>query len=886
MRRIQSNSISGIWLVVLVLPWVASAQVQEAVLRWKNGDVLVGRLLESESSQIRWLSPLFSEALVVDSNALESITFLTETLEPVEALRVATVAGDVFAGDLVASDENTLHFTSKRYGRILVNRDAVYSLTRRIHPNLIFDGSQITDWDVALPGPVKDSTYQVYTGGWAESDDEGFPKFSRLSPVEIGILPAGYLDVDLPNFKERFAIVFEGQIEITKAGEHQFDISADEKARLFIDGKQVAQAEAADWAVEEFEAGVEGRGHAKLKLGLGFHALRIEYFDTGGNTMLNAWMSGPDSPYRSLDGVSKDPGWRRGPGGHAQSTPKQGRLFRKIEIPKQGEIDLEFTSSASPRFVLVLGEDRLDTPSDKSLRVETRDNELVVVQGEVFEPITAIEEGQRNVHLRLAFNSDMGELQVLDANGDVLGTVKGIQVPIGESMIHVRNRGQDLTIQRLRVYRRSNKLARQVVDSGKARVHLIDGRVMYGRLTVAESGTHVVAQDGTRCEVDLDTIDRIASPDAALAVMAKTAEVVYANGAILRGHIERVNLNRVVLRTAFSDAPVTCTLAGASSIQFDPPASEDASPDRKSDRLVYASGRLHGRLLFDLAESLVRWRPEGGVKPVRLADTDGARIERSRRTIAKTASFDERAFPFALHLKNGEIIPCQVSSYDKDSLGFQSPFIEQRMINTAHVKAIEFTRRKSRGPAGTFSRGTNGWLKGILSPEPKTSLDTGSVKLARALTVPRFSRGNPYSHILVARNGDLKRGNLLGMSTQTIQFESNLRKQTFPVDRLTCVVNVSQPAEEPNEPSVPTTKPKGQVRADLADGSILIFAILESRDGKLIGRSALYGDMAIPTDSIQDLSMGGFEKKPLTSLFEEWVVRPAREPAFGDKQEQ
>ena len=501
--------IATVWVAL----WISPARSREsiAVLRWKNGDVLVGRLLESKSGQIRWSSPIFSEALVADSNALESITFPVESLQPAEAFRVATVAGDVFTGDLVASDENTLHFTSKRYGRILVNRDAVYSLTRRIHPNLIFDGSLIAHWDVALQGPVKDSTYKVYTGDWAESDDEGFPKFSRLSPVEIGTLPAGYLDVDLPKFKERFAIVFEGRIEITKAGEYQVGISADEKARMFIDGGQVAQAEAADLAVEEFETGAEAGNHSKLKLGSGFHSLRVEYFDTGGNTLLNAWMSGPDSPYLSLDGVSKDPGWRRGPGGRPQSTPKKGRLFRKIEMPKQCEIDFEFTSSASPRFVLALAEETVDTTSDKSLRLETWDNELVVVQDKVFEPITTIEEGQRNVHLRLAFNSDIGELQVLDSNGDVLVTVKGIQAPIGESMIHVRNRGEDLTVRRLSVYRRSNKVARQVVDSGKPRVHLIDGRVMYGRLTVAESGAHVVAQDGTRRDVDLDTVDRIVS---------------------------------------------------------------------------------------------------------------------------------------------------------------------------------------------------------------------------------------------------------------------------------------------------------------------------------------------------------------------------------------
>lgn len=832
---------------------------------------------------------------MVDSNALASITFqgavvksdltsrdaLATWLPPGEAFRIVTVAGDVFTGDLVGSDESTLHFASKRYGMIRVNRDTVYSFARRSHSNLIFDGSQMSDWDVALQGPVKDSIYRVYSGDWAESDDEGFPHFSKLSPAEMGRLPAGYIDVDLPGFKERFAMVFEGRIEITQAGDYQVGIAADEKARLFINGKQIAQAEAVDFTAGDFEAGAGGRDRANVKLGPGFHAMRVEYFDTGGNTMLNVWMSGPDFPYLSLDGVRKDPGWRRGPGGHALSTPKTGRLFRKIEIPKQGEIDFEFTSSASPRFVLAFGEDTLDTTSGKSLRLETLGNELVVVQDKVFERIATLEPDQRRVHLRLALNRDMGELQVLDSDGDVLVTVKGIQAPIGDSLVHVRNRGEDLMIRRLRVYRRSNGAARRGEDSGKARVHLMDGQVMVGRLAVTERGAQVVAPDGTRRDVELDSIDRISSPGTALAVTANTAELVYADGVILRGHIQAVNPERVVLRTAFSEAPVVCTLAGASSLGFGPPATDGTSPDRTSDRLVYASGQLHGRLLFDRDESPLSWKPEGGVTPVRLAGTGGARIERSRRAVAETRFYDERAFPFALHLKNGEIIPCRVLSYDRDSLGFQSPYIEQRVIDTTHIKAVEFAPRRSRDSADGFSGETNGWLKGVLAPAPKTSLGVDSMKLARALTVPRFSRGSPYGHILVARNGDLKRGNLLGLSPKTLQFESKLRMQTFPVDRLACVVNVSQPEEESSETTVTAIDPKGQVRADLADGSILVFAAVESRDGKLIGRSTLYGDMAIPVESIRYLHTGDLDKTPFRSLFETWVVRPAREPALG-----
>ena len=101
----------------------------------------------------------------------------------------------------------------------------------------------------------------------------------------------------------------------------------------------------------------------------------------------------------------------------------------------------------------------------------------------------------------------------------------------------------------------------------------------------------------------------------------------------------------------------------------------------------------------------------------------------------------------------------------------------------------------------------------------------------------------------------------------------------MPVDRVARVVNVSKPQKEQND----TTDLKGQVRVRLEAGSIMVFEVLESRDAQLIGRSALYGDMAIPWDSIRDLNLGDFDKATLKSLFKDWVVRPAREPAFGDQ---
>ena len=858
----------GVCLLLALSLAPLQAQEAKALLRWKNGDVLAGKLLQSKSGQIHWSSPHFSDDLVVDANVLHSITFPEQSVHPTEAFRVGTVSGDVFTADLVGSSDDAFLFSSKRHGRFQVKRDAVYSLSRAANPNLAFDGSQFREWERSNDGPIRDFTYKVYKGDWEWG--AAFPDLTKLTPTDEGRLAAGYLDLGLSRFRERFAMSFAGDIVIPTAGKYRFDGTMDDRVHLWIDGKKIGN-----------DAVIAHRHKSIVELAEGSHSLRLDYIDFGGEARLSFWMVNPNGESKSLAAANRASGWWRGIGGHPQTDRKKASIFGEVELPKYFEIDLEIASSTAPQFVLAIGKDRLSAESNQSLRVETWGDELVVVQDKIFEPVMTIAKAMREVRLRLAFDSDTGALQVFDASGNSLVNVKGVRATTGKSGIYVRNRGEDLTVRRLSVYRQSNAGVRQKSDSTKSRVHMIDGQVVYGRLFVTESGAYVIDQDETRREVALSKVDRIARPGVKLAATANVTELTYADGTIVRGRVEQANSDEVMLRTAFSDTPVTCALAGASSLRFGPSAPESEPPSGDMDQLFTASGRLRGRLTFDLAGSPLSWRPEGAAKPLRLANTGAARVERNSQSVTQGPSFDTDKFPYVLHLKNGEVIPCQVSSYDKTTLGFQSPFIKQRKMDSAHVKAIEFTPSKNRDPEDESSSEIDDWLKEILGPEQKTSLGIDPVKLDRALTVPRFRRDNPPSHILVAKNGDMKRGSLLGISGQTIQFESKLRKLIVPVARMARVVNVSKPEEELDEPSEKTTDLTGKVRATLADGSVLIFAATESRDGKLVGRSSIYGEMAIPIESIQDLNIGNFEKEKFKSLFEEWVVHPAREPEFG-----
>ena len=181
------------------------------------------------------------------------------------------------------------------------------------------------------------------------------------------------------------------------------------------------------------------------------------------------------------------------------------------------------------------------------------------------------------------------------------------------------------------------------------------------------------------------------------------------------------------------------------------------------------------------------------------------------------------------------------------------------------------------------------------------------MRLERALTVPRFNRDNPPNHILVANNGDLKRGKLLGINGQTLLFESKLREFSMPIDQVTRVVDVSDSAvsDQPSavsrqpesvtspETSLPTTNnqkpttknhPLSEVRISLIDNPLMIFEPIAVEDGKLLGRSSIYGEVSVPVDSIQYLHFGE-KARSFRSVFAEWIVRPAKEPTYDDDDE-
>ena len=577
----------------------------------------------------------------------------------------------------------------------------------------------------------------------------------------------------------------------------------------------------------------------------------------------------------------------------------------------------------------------------------------------------------------------------------MLLNLDGIKPTVKESGLYIQNRGKDLTVRSVKVYRQLKESAAQRINFSQPRVYMTNGERIQGRLFVQEDGAYVLDTDGTRRDIDLQELNHIVQPGIPLTALDQSVTLKYPDETVLHGKLMQVNSDSVILQTAFANEPVTCSLADASLLSF------AAKPDvgeavQNTDKLFYASGNLRGRVLFggDQAASSIQWESVGALKPVRLANNRASHIERNNKPVSKIEAFDTAQFRHTMHLQSGEILPCQITSYDGKSVSFRSPFISAQHLDSANMKALEFSGRthapsfertqpatdfdsvsvtwagrengikeikmqlvgqgkdgkqlfiinadnakkmnegqlvlivneKNRGRewieienrAGKDIRAQpgDGWI-GLLATPPNSEKDKSDLKLERALTVPRFNRDNPPNHILVAKTGDMKRGRFLGFRGQTVQFDSKLQKFSIPIDRVARVVDVSgnslqlsvvssQLQENVGSSDTSLTenrKPKtltknsstdtstkarvlGQnyspeVRVTLTDGSILIFQPLEVRDGQLMGRSPVYGELSVPVSSIEYLYFGE-KAKSFKAAFEKWSVRPAKEPTYGD----
>jgi len=187
------------------------------------------------------------------------------------------------------------------------------------------------------------------------------------------------------------------------------------------------------------------------------------------------------------------------------------------------------------------------------------------------------------------------------------------------------------------------------------------------------------------------------------------------------------------------------------------------------------------------------------------------------------------------------------------------------------------------------------------------------------LTVPRFRRDNPPTHVLIAANGDLLRGQLKSIREADVQFESRLETLRIDRSRVAAIVWLDPPKKDSgkkvekvvadnatsdqanaatpdgetkvapavSEATVEEDSENGFVMGDedesgmqalLADGFSITMTPARLESGQIKGHSKLLGDCAFPAATIKELFLGDPESRTNIAAFDQWIARNAQEP--------
>ncbi|MBM4113521.1 MAG: hypothetical protein FJ253_09175, partial [Phycisphaerae bacterium] len=113
-------------------------------------------------------------------------------------------------------------------------------------------------------------------------------RFEKLADIDgakvVGSLVVPPLSLDQRPRKEHFAIVFEGLLRVPRDGVWRLGLESDDGARLLIGGRVVVDIDGLHVAT---------RRDAEVALAEGWHAIRVEYFNAGGDSALRMDWEGP-----------------------------------------------------------------------------------------------------------------------------------------------------------------------------------------------------------------------------------------------------------------------------------------------------------------------------------------------------------------------------------------------------------------------------------------------------------------------------------------------------------------------------------------------------------------------------------------------------------------
>jgi thiol-disulfide isomerase/thioredoxin len=358
--------------------------------------------------------------------------------------------------------------------------------------------------------------------------------------------------------------------------------------------------------------------------------------------------------------------------------------FLDVSLPESVDIEFRVRSSARPDFQL-----SLEGAPKQRLRVETWDNELVLVSGDQFKSLLKIGDDERDFDLRLLWDRKSGKCLVLTPAGEAVGDW---QVPpdpaITTTGLVLQNKGRDLSLTFLKI-RTWDGLPPPKVDPTQPMIELTDGRRMEGTLIrgSAEQMTYKSNDAAPEVSVPLSDVESLILSRDLPRVTEHEATFSYADGGILMGSLLAIHDGIADVRATFAETPIASQLDGLQMLRLALPSTDD-TPDKRPlselDRISIQKTTLHGKLA-STGDGWPRWLPVGGVSAS--IPTKAMAVEITR---ALPAERKEPDAPALFYTNYGDVLAGRLRSIDDTGIEFESSLVEATKLAGNLLNAIQF----------------------------------------------------------------------------------------------------------------------------------------------------------------------------------------------------
>jgi len=584
-------------------------------------------------------------------------------------------------------------------------------------------------------------------------------------------------------------------------------------------------------------------------------------------------------------------------------TDRPGVSIRcNLGLPARAVVEFELSWKSRPDFALALGAEAGDAGPKRAFRFEVWEGELVVGrEADAVADLASlgpVGDKPGRCHLMAYIDQAIGRILVVAPDGRPLAdlTVPSPEGKAGGGVSLVNVKG-DIRLERLQIGRWDGQAPR-LVEPGRSRVHLVDGSITYGEVARFDPGPRefvLKAEGGEESRIAADRITDVflsapAAPDAATRPLLAQQN----DGSRVGGTLLKVEAGAVEVAVPGVREPLRLPVGGLRSLTFrvEPRAPEKAG---RPGVLELDGARLPGSLDESPSTSeanALSWRPGGGSaapirpgvagrivyvepkppappvpranapQPPRAIIAFNNFLGNPAKSVAPTSPTASRR---ALHLRTGDVIPCEVVAIDEAGIRIKSDLAPGSVVPHSKIKAVE------------------------LGPLAYDSIKVGKEKRERILTLPRMQKGSPPTQLIRSTNGDYLRGRVVAMDEASLQVEVRLETKAVPRDRVARIIwfhadELGPPKDAPAAADAGPPQDAGPVRVQAvrANGVRLTFRPTARAGNVLLGVSEVLGDCRVQIEEVDQILIGpAIERSASQLAYGRWVLHNAEEPKFA-----